>query len=787
MSGETNEIIVPRALAQTIESAMGQSKFVYITAQTGWGKTTALRKLLERKSYGWFSLRDDPDALAGAENSSSELIVLDDLYLLAEKPEEQGRLCRMMQSAAPTQHMLLLSRAPLPSWLAPFQITGLLCVVDETAFVMDANAIGCLAKTMGFSLPIEDIQRIRAETIGSPVAVRLILLLLKEGRSLSKEMIQYGSERLFAYFDERVYLTWDRKTRRLMLSVSLFDSFTLGLARAVTGDNETANTLRSLLQTSSFLEQTGDKYTIRFDWFRKYLRIKTQETYPKQEINAIYASAGLYYQLHDDIPGALACYANSENHSKVSELLIEHSKLHPGIGAYYETRQYYRSLPQEEIHSSPELMCGMSMLSSLCFDVEGSEYWYGELKAFAQRTDRQKADYRAIRGWVAYLDIALPHRGCANIAEVLLAQFKLMAAGEIALPEFSVTSNLPSILRGGKDFSTWVPRDKLMYTTISKPLEVLLGRLGVGLPDVALAESRYEKGEDITDMFLTLASRQLDVQQRGAPEIEFVLVSIMALAACRQGSAAQAVQSVTAFRKRMEDEKNTQLLPNTDALLCRLSLLGDAAAAHIWFSEQSPDETDFFIMERYRYFTKVRCYILRQEYLPALALLGRIADYVTRYDRALDHIEALILLAICRRRMGGEDWQEHLAQAVELAKKYGYVMVFAREGVALAPLLNDLSWNGDKKYLARLRKITQQQASLYPHYLEAPSAPIERLTESEEAVLRLMCRNKSNQEICEILNISINTLKTRIRHLFAKLGAKNRNEARQIAQRMELE
>jgi len=211
-----------------------------------------------------------------------------------------------------------------------------------------------------------------------------------------------------------------------------------------------------------------------------------------------------------------------------------------------------------------------------------------------------------------------------NIKALLLAAYDRLKQGSIDLPEFCVTSNTPSVLRGGKDFSAWVPKDRLLYDTIRKPVEAVLGRLGVGLPDIALAESRYEKGEDISDVFLTLSSRRLEIQHRGAPEMEFVLTALLAKCQCDRGNVAQAAQDLTSFRARMEDEGQRQLLPNLDALLCHIDLLEAGEYAYQWLTEEAPDENDFFIMERYRYLTKARCYLQRGDYLTALALLGRL-------------------------------------------------------------------------------------------------------------------------------------------------------------------
>ena len=65
--------------------------------------------------------------------------------------------------------------------------------------------------------------------------------------------------------------------------------------------------------------------------------------------------------------------------------------------------KYYRSLPEAEILASPSLMQGMSMLCALAMDYEGSERWYGELQAFAERCGRQDAagsrPTAALHGW----------------------------------------------------------------------------------------------------------------------------------------------------------------------------------------------------------------------------------------------------------------------------------------------------------------------------------------------------------------------------------------------------
>jgi len=52
------------------------------------------------------------------------------------------------------------------------------------------------------------------------------------------------------------------------------------------------------------------------------------------------------------------------------------------------------------------------------------------------------------------------------------------------------------------------------------------------------------------------------------------------------------------------------------------------------------------------------------------------------------------------------------------------------------------------------------------------------LTTREQEVALLLAKNHTRQEICDILNISINTLKTHIRHIYRKLEVKNKDTLR---------
>lgn len=140
-------------------------------------------------------------------------------------------------------------------------------------------------------------------------------------------------------------------------------------------------------------------------------------------------------------------------------------------------------------------------------------------------TARKKQDpaARQARSRLAWLDISLPQRGVEGLIKTIPAAFRLLTDKEITLPSFSVTSTLPSIMNGGKDFSEWSKKDDLLYRTLRTPVEAVLKKDGVGLADCAVAESKFEKGENITERMLALIPQVSEIQQKGTPDIEFAV------------------------------------------------------------------------------------------------------------------------------------------------------------------------------------------------------------------------------------------------------------------------
>ena len=782
---DSASVIIKPPLEEIFLTGWEHCRVILFSAPCGCGKTTTATALLSGHTVCVLNAAGT-EFLPENVPPNCDTVLVDDLQLLLE-PQYREALCDLIRTRTDL-HFILLGRGPIPGWLMPFQFAGILLTIETEALLFDRATSQRMLESRGITVSPGDMSAIQRDFKGYPIAMDILCRKLKNGAAYSEDILNSAKRELFLYFDEAVYRRFDAPLQRLLVSLAPFESFHLELAKMVCGDPRVGELLGIIQRDTTMLLFDGlDTYHF-WPIFRAFLMWALHQKLTDAEQSSLYSRAALYYELHDELNKALECYSLAGEQSKVSALLVKNAEQHPGVGHYHELQNYYFALPNEEILKSPSLMCGMSMLTSLCLDYEASEEWYAALQDYAARLKKTDSAYKTVQGKLAYLDIALPQRSSKGLIEVIGSVFRVMTDKQFKVPEFSVTSTLPSVMNGGKDFCEWSKKDDLLYATMKKPVETVLGRDGVGLADCAVCESKFEKGEDVSKRLLTLMSRLGEIQARGTPDIEFAVVGLLAWVQVSQGKAQTALESIESLRAKFLDVKETRFLSNIDAMLCRIKLrLGDADAARAWLREKAPKiDVRLWAMWRYQYFTRVMVQILEGEYADALLLLARLRPYCEHCGRVMDRIHIRLLSALCLERMGNAEWKTELCGALDTCREYQFIWPVAQYGAAILPLLSECGWDLNAAYLDKLTAATRAQAVEYPRFLKPQAQPVEPLSAAERQVLKLLCQNLSNQEIGEILGIKLPTVKTHVSRILQKLGVSRRSEARAAAEKLRL-
>ena len=223
-------------------------------------------------------------------------------------------------------------------------------------------------------------------------------------------------------------------------------------------------------------------------------------------------------------------------------------------------------------------------------------------------------------------------------------------------------------------------------------------------------------------------------------------------------------------------------------MLCRVDLRrGDDDEVSQWYREKAPkNPQEFHGMKRYQYLTQAMAELKLGEESRALLTLAPLKAYFAACRRYIDSIHLHVLLAIARARLGEGDWQRELGAALDTAAEFQFLRPVSQYGSAVLPLVERCGWRGGDGFRKRLIAALRGQAAHYPDYLSPRREIAAPLSAAELKVLRLLCADKSNAEIGEILGIRLPTVKVHVSHILEKLGVKRRTEAKTAAQRLHL-
>ena len=785
--------IAPEAALKKLRVAKGLGQAVYIYGATGYGKTELVRQYLSRRRYHYISCAEDAAGLmetaetaqeAASHSSGKEkeaqprtVMVVDDMHLLKNA---EGRKAVLSLAGRQDIWLILICRSPIPAWLMPLYIKGGFLVITEDDLRLGEKEIAAYMDSQGLTATEEEVAFVAVRSQGNAYTVRHTALKMLEGMRPGPEMAEEIVEAFAAYLESHVMVQWDSDLLEFLVQVSVTDEFTLPLAEMVTGNRHAPELLERAVETGNFLSCRDGTYRLRPQLIRALRRRAAKEYSPQERADHAY-NAGLYYEMQGQIVPALAMFEQCGKKERIRELLIRNARLNPGNGHYFELRRYYLQMEERELEESPVLMAGMSMLYSLMMQEKESEYWYRKLEKFASTA--KGGQKREAVSRLAYLDIALPHRGSADMIDIMKRMPALIFDRGMSLPEFSVTSNYPSTMNGGKDFCHWSREDRKLAATIGKLVERVLGRYGKGLVKAALGESFYEKGEDAYEVLTLLARAKMEAEGGGMIEIAFAAVGLQVRLDTLQGEIQTAAEVLASFEKGVRGQGAVQLLPNIGALRCRLALYqGDKEAVSAWMAQAPDEDREFCVMERYRYLTKVRCYLSIGEYLKAQALLEKLRYYTEKCRRTYVRMEVCLLSAIAKYRTGGA-WKEEFLSALKEACGYRFIRLISEEGAAVQELFVAAGKSflekeiPDKEWLSRLMGETGKVAVRYPVYLKGQLAKAPDFCEAALSVLRLQAEGKSVGKIAQELSMKEATVKYHAKENYRKLGVSGKADA----------
>lgn len=811
---DTFYIIVKR-IRQQLKTARRENMPIYVHAPMGYGKTEAVKHYYARKSVYWLTgvsgtlaqenssfqvlwKADAPEAgsdsfgrLPSPAEIKEDTVVADDISWITDAASRNW-LRQLIRDKS--KNLVLIGRSKMPGWLSGEYLSGMLMTADESTLAFGEEETRQMAQALGVQssgrpLDADTISRIASDCLGIPLLIKTMLLEFMRSQEYDrKPLFKSVLEQYHTLFDAKAFGRWRQDMQYLLLCMADFPSFDREMATVLSLNQNVPAILEYALQIGDVLQTDGNgNYQLQV-FLREFLRWKRRLVWTQAEEKDLHDRAALYFQMKKQLPEALQQCGLAGNREKTVSLLEQNAEENTNKRHFYETRDYYLSLHEQELENSPALMGGLSILYSICLLPNDSEKMYRKLLAYRDSHTLTQKEKMSVQGWLCRLDIILPHRGDDDLINNLKIAADCIRSGEAVLRPFSVTDGLPGILNGGKDLCRWMKHDRELAGILKEPLKVVLGKDAAGLVDIALAESIFEKAAGDDYDVISLAESGIEKADRlGKTENCFAGTGVLVKLHVSHRQMHLAKRLLTEIEQKAAQEKETQLLPNLYAMKAWLSLLeGDLDSAEKWMEKEPSGNLAFCTLDRYRYLICLRCCIALERYEEAWSLSARLIPYLEEYGRTILWVQVKLLQAILCFRTGREQWKELFASALDKAREYSLVWTVAQEGAALSGLLEKADLDGGESFTALLKKKQKQMAVQYPRYLARSHASPEPLTAKELEILRLLCEGFTTAEILDTFKITGSTLKFHNNNIYRKLGVRSRQEAVYKARKLKL-
>ena len=776
------------------------------------------------------------------------VLVLDDFHVIDAPAIEEG-VAYLLDHLPGRMHLVIATRADPALPLARLRARGDLLEIRaaDLRFTLE-EASTYLSDVMGLRLGARDVAALEGRTEGWIAALQLAGLSMQGRDDVATFIAGFaGDDRYIVdYLVEEVLQRQPDHVRTFLLETSILDRMSGPLCDAVTGRDGGKAMLEALDRGNLFLVSLDD----RRRWYRYHqlfadvLRARLFDEQPGR-VPDLHRRASDWYEHNGDRSEAIRHALAGEDFDRAASLIeLAVPALRQGHQEVTALR-WLRALPDEVIGRRPVLSVAYAWALLSIGELEDVARRLGDGERWLTATHGVPDEAGAGRPEMVVVD-----RREFSLLAALIAVYRAVLAqirGDVATTvrhareALNLAPEDDDLLRGAAEallgLATWASGDLETAHRIyaagmarvqrSGSLSDALGA-AIALADIRITQGRlrdairtYEQalqlsakhGEPVlratADMYVglsDLAREQGDLQaatrhlqaskdlgeHMGYPQNRHRRHVVTARIRQAEGDLDGALDALhEAQRLYMPDFiPDVRPLPAQEARI--LVRQGRLAEANAWARARglSPQD-DLTYLREFEHVTLARV-LLAQSTLDrsdgsardALALLGRLLRAAEDGQRTGNVIEILVLLALAHQVRG--DMPAALAalgRALALGEPEGYVRVFLDEGPPMAALLQDAANRGiAPDYVRRLLT-----ASVRPEdYAGNQEALIEPLSDRELDVLRLLGTDLAGPEIARELVVSLSTVRSHTKSIYAKLGVNNRRAAVTRAEELDL-
>ena len=762
-----------------------------------------------------------------AEHRDRTFLIIDDLHELTS-PDATMQLTRLLEKLPPHVHAILTTRRNLSLRLHKLRLAGELAEIGAADLRFTERETSQLLEASGIALSEGGVAKLHQRAEGWAAGLRLAAISLASSPDPEEFVAEFsGTSRTVAeYLLAEMLDRQPAEVQQLLLRTSLLDRVNSELADLLTGQPGSERILLDLEDANAFVVSLDPARTL-FRYHRLFadlLRLELRRRLP-EELPMLHRLAAKWFSEHGEIVDAIRHSQAAADWAEAARLLADHSFSMALDGQAETIETLLQAFPPGAVKEGPDLPLARATayLAQGRLDEAAAHLTVAETSiksmssgrrhrlevanaAMKLSLARQQGHLAGVIEQVRFL--ASPVSGQSGEDIALDSDLRAVAVMTLGVTEAWSLENQDSRqhLQEGADLARKIGRPYLEVACLAElalisKTEPLAATRQRCLEAIALAEHHGWGAEpvivpalvnlagvlilagqfDDADRWLRRAGQALE--SHAGPGIRVLLHIGTGMLLSGRRKLREALAEYNAAGRLQAQMKGPHACAGQLAAwtLSTQAGLGQVTEARAALAALAPE------LAATAEVANARAAICLAEASPAAALAA-VQDVLTGIVPASGYttvVKAHILAAIAHRELGDQRAAVIATEsALALAEPDQLVLPFAMTGAfelleamprhetAHAALL--------AKVLAVLRGTSAALAS------ESSSSRPGQLSPSELRVLRHLPTNLSRQDIARELSVSVHTVNTHIRNIYAKLQAQDRSSAVQRAREMRL-
>jgi LuxR family transcriptional regulator, maltose regulon positive regulatory protein len=752
-------------------------------------------------------------------------LVIDDLHEL-NSPEALAQLTRLLTNLPPNVHAVLAARRDLRLRLQQLRLAGELAEIRAADLRFTERETRELLDASGIALSEAGAALLHQRTEGWAAGLRLAVISLADHPDPERFVAEFsGSDRTVAeYLLAEMLERQPDDVKDLLLRTSLLDRVNGELADLLTGRPGSERILLALEDANAFVVSLDPERT----WFRYHhlfadlLRLELRRALP-EEVPALHRRAAEWFIQHGQVAEAIRHTQAAGDWPDAARLLADHSFSLTLDGQAQTIQALLRAFPPGADH--PELALVRAGGDLLVGRLDEAAAYLAVAETYVETAppDRQ----RRLQVAIASLKLSLARRrghlaGVTEQAKFLASPVTGQSDEDIALDSDLRAVALMNLgiveawSLGLPDAERHLQEGAALAREIGRPyLEVAcLAQLGFASKIRPFATTRRRCQEAITlaeqhgwgaepivaPALVTLAANMTWTGEFGegerwlqrtaqalqtdtGPGITLLLHIASGMLQAARGRHREALEEFSAAEHLGSQLADSHALASQVtgwmlATQARLGLPGEARGCLAALDDERASSGEVGN-------ARAVIYLAEGDPAAALAAVADVLDGTAPVVGYVTLVESHLLAGLAHRELGDQRAANQAAErALGLAEADRLVLPFVMTGSA--ELLEVLPRH-ETAHAALLTSILDvvRGSSLTARDQSSPP-PAEELSPTELRVLRYLPTNLSRPEIASELSVSVNTVNTHVRNIYAKLQARDRSSAVQRARELRL-